>query len=137
MKHKPLKTFGDISVWGCYVNPNKNDPHNPPIKDKDIFFVNLKDDVEKIFPKVYNSADPRYSLGKVNLDKWVAPFCPSKNQMQAVRWSVQFALDGNVTYDMIKKPSDEVKTKSQNNKDIDLDKLIEQKLLEALKKVSK
>ena len=44
MKIKPIKTFGSISVWANYFNPLKNDPNNPPIKDKDIYFVNLSSD---------------------------------------------------------------------------------------------
>ena len=101
---KPIKTFGSVSIWANYFNPLKNDPNNPPVKDKDIYFVNLSSDENKIFPKVFNSADPKCSLGKVYLDKWVAPFNPSKDLMQAIRWATQFALDGKVTYDMIKKP---------------------------------
>ena len=41
---KPIKTFGSISIWANYFNPLKNDPNNPPVKDKDIYFVNLSSD---------------------------------------------------------------------------------------------
>ena len=103
----------------------KNDPSNPPVKDKDIFFVNLKGDENKIFPKVYNLADPRCSLGKVYLDKWVAPFNPPKDLMQAIRWATQFALDGKVTYDMIRKPA-ETPTKTKQSADPDLKEVLKQ-----------
>ena len=132
MKIKPIKTFGSVSVWANYFNPLKNDPNNPPVKDKDIYFVNLSSDENKIFPKVFNSADPKCSLGKVYLDKWVAPFSPPKDLMQAIRWATQFALDGKVTYDMIKKPA-EVKTRQ--TADPDLAELLKQPdLVKALKK---
>ena len=41
---KPIKTFGSVSIWANYFNPLKNDPNNPPVKDKDIYFVNLSSD---------------------------------------------------------------------------------------------
>ena len=125
MKIKPIKTFGTVSIWANYFNPLKNDPSNPPVKDKDIFFVNLKGDENKIFPKVYNLADPRCSLGKVYLDKWVAPFNPPKDLMQAIRWATQFALDGKVTYDMIRKPA-ETPTKTKQSADPDLKEVLKQ-----------
>ena len=113
----------------------KNDPNNPPVKDKDIYFVNLSSDENKIFPKVFNSADPKCSLGKVYLDKWVAPFNPSKDLMQAIRWATQFALDGKVTYDMIKKPVESKATSPQtsNSGDPELSKLIRAEIKKALK----
>jgi hypothetical protein len=134
MKIKPIKTFGSVSVWANYFNPLKNDPNNPPVKDKDIFFVNLSSDENKIFPKVFNEADPKCSLGKVYLDKWIAPFSPPKDLMQASRWATQFALDGKVTYDMIKKP-DESKTtiKQSSSNDPDLAGLIRSEIKKALK----
>ena len=132
---KPIKTFGSISIWANYFNPLKNDPNNPPVKDKDIYFVNLSSDENKIFPKVFNSADPKCSLGKVYLDKWVAPFNPSKDLMQAIRWATQFALDGKVTYDMIKKPVESKATSPQTNNsgDPELQKLIRAEIKKALK----
>ena len=132
MKIKPIKTFGSISVWANYFNPLKNDPSNPPVKDKDIYFVNLSSDENKIFPKVFNEADPKCSLGKVYLDKWIAPFNPPKDLMQAVRWATQFALDGKVTYDMIKKPV-ESKTPARQSNDPDLADLIRLEIKKALK----
>ena len=132
---KPIKTFGSVSIWANYFNPLKNDPNNPPLKDKDIYFVNLAGDENKIFPKVFNEADPRCSLGKVYLDKWVAPFNPSKDLMQAIRWATQFALDGKVTYDMIKKPVESKATAPQtsNSGDPELSKLIRAEIKKALK----
>ena len=134
MKIKPIKTFGSVSVWANYFNPLKNDPNNPPVKDKDIYFVNLSSDENKIFPKVFNSADPKCSLGKVYLDKWVAPFNPPKDMMQAIRWATQFALDGKVTYDMIKKPAESKTTTNQSSSsDPDLADLIRAEIKKALK----
>ncbi len=136
MKIKPIKTFGSVSIWANYFNPLKNDPNNPPLKDKDIYFVNLSSDENKIFPKVFNEADPKCSLGKVYLDKWVAPFNPSKDLMQAIRWATQFALDGKVTYDMIKKPVESKATPSpqtSNSGDPELSKLIRAEIKKALK----
>ena len=132
---KPIKTFGSVSIWANYFNPLKNDPNNPPVKDKDIYFVNLSSDENKIFPKVLNMADPKCSLGKVYLDKWVAPFNPSKDLMQAIRWATQFALDGKVTYDMIKKPVESKATLPQTNNsgDPELSKLIRAEIKKALK----
>ena len=132
---KPIKTFGSISIWANYFNPLKNDPNNPPVKDKDVYFVNLSSDENKIFPKVFNMADPKCSLGKVYLDKWVAPFNPSKDLMQAIRWATQFALDGKVTYDMIKKPVESKATSPQtsNSGDPELQKLIRAEIKKALK----
>ena len=132
---KPIKTFGSVSIWANYFNPLKNDPNNPPLKDKDIYFVNLASDENKIFPKVFNEADPKCSLGKVYLDKWVAPFNPSKDLMQAIRWATQFALDGKVTYDMIKKPVEGKATTPQtsNSGDPELSKLIRAEIKKALK----
>ena len=136
MKIKPIKTFGSVSIWANYFNPLKNDPNNPPVKDKDIYFVNLSSDENKIFPKVFNEADPKCSLGKVYLDKWVAPFNPSKDLMQAIRWATQLALDGKVTYDMIKKPVESKATPSpqtSNSGDPELSKLIRAEIKKALK----
>ena len=135
MKIKPIKIFGTVSVWANYFNPLKNDPNNPPIKDKDIYFVNLSGDENKIFPKIFNSANPKFSLGKVYLDKWIEPFSPPKDLMQATRFATQFALDGNVTYDMIKKPveSKAPSPQASNSGDPELSKLIRAEIKKALK----